>query len=75
MASIKQRFLSASTFAVVGASKDEQKYGTRVWLPTPEFLGQELIITPGTQMVQGSQYKCYTNTPCNSTPVLVDQSF
>jgi len=65
---IQKAFLASPFFAVVGASKDQSKYGTKVRLGNAcltNRLHPSLLSSGGPELVQSALVQCDTRTPCN----------
>lgn len=63
---IQKTFLASPYFAVVGASKDQSKYGTKVvavLISSCPLSYSEIKNITGPQLVQNSQVQCYSSTP------------
>ncbi len=52
---IQKKFLSAPLYAVVGASKDQSKYGTKVGFLQQASRIRSLIMPSGTEVVPGQK--------------------
>ncbi len=51
-------FLKSSVVAVVGASKDQSKFGNKVLRALIETYGSKKTIIPGMHLIEGSDHLC-----------------